>query len=283
MRIPFLLLLLASLPLAVASTLERVASLELTHTKGPIEAYYAKGYGGKARATVELLQGTNAFFGRELGREIAFSIAVMDPSAWERVSRIPYGLPFVSGPPYIVCLPATTDNPLASVLAGAVAGTDLLEWFSLETDVLVDRYISFIGFHELGHIYAREAGMSFPNKWTFEFMATYLAYAYLREEQPDMARLWGTVTDAVVAELAPEIRNLARFEEQYVRVGVGPYAWYQMVFLQRVRDVYGEHGLAFVERYRSTSFPEKSDSHYLKQLDAMAPGFEAWAKSAGLR
>jgi hypothetical protein len=92
-----------------------------------------------------------------------------------------------------------------------------------------------------------------------------------------------TVTKAILGKVDNPHRSLDAFEEKYVRVGVANYAWYQMVFLQRVRDVYEEHGLAFVERYRKASFPAKSAIHYLGQLDAMAPGFTAWAEAAGLR
>ena len=41
-------------------------------------------------------------------------------------------------------------------------------------------------YHELGHIYAAAYGIAIPNRWMDEFLANYLATAYIKKgpDQP---------------------------------------------------------------------------------------------------
>ncbi|MFW5644481.1 MAG: hypothetical protein ACOCZL_01080, partial [Bacteroidota bacterium] len=264
------------------STLEKIKSLELNETDGDIPAYYTEGFEERAKETLDFLRYSKEYFEENFQVSQFFSLAVLDSASWIKITRIPYGLPFVSGPPYVVCIPASTDNVLARIVSGGLTDHDFSSSYSMTRDEIVNRFISLIGFHELGHIYANEYGMSFPNKWTYEFAATYFAFSYMEDRQPEMSRLWLDVSEALLEEIEPEHRSLSDFEELYVRVGVEDYAWYQMVFLQRVKEVYDRKGNEFTIQYKSHSWPTESENHYLGEMKEIVPGFLDWASNMGL-
>jgi hypothetical protein len=62
--------------------------------------------------------------------------------------------------------------------------------------------VDLISLHELGHAYSVRLGLRppRPNKWFSEFLASYFAYAYLREKRPKLAALFY----AMAADLALE-------------------------------------------------------------------------------
>lgn len=264
------------------STLEKIQSLDLNETDGKIPAYYPDGFEERAKETVDLLQYSTEYFEETFQVSQSFSLAVLDSLSWIKISRIPYGLPFVSGPPYVVCIPATPDNVLSRIVSDGISDNDLSSSYPMNREGIVNRFVSLIGFHELGHIYANEYGMSFPNRWTYEFAATYFAFSYLEARQPEMSRLWLDVSEVLLEEINPKHRSLSDFEELYVRVGVENYAWYQMVFLERVKEVYDNEGNAFVELYKQAAWPSQSDDYYLNEMEKITPGFLEWAAGRDL-
>jgi len=266
----------ASCNYSAQSTVSKIKSLHLTVIPGTIKTYHTPGAETKILATTSLLQNAIPFYENQLGVTESFSIALLDSARWTQISLIPYGLPFVSGPPYIVCLPATSDNILAKIVTEAIDGYPINN-NSLSKEKNIAHFISLIGLHELGHIYANEYGASFPNKWTYEFVATYFAYLYLEQTSPEERKLWVDMSDILLKEINPRHTSLADFEELYAKVGVQNYAWYQVALLQRVREVYEQQGVKFLEIYRDLQWPAESMSHQLHVMEEIAPGFLKWA------
>lgn len=264
------------------STLANVESLRLPSLAGDIRTFHAPGYRAEAESTAEIFRASNRFFSDRLGVSREVTLAILDSASWTAITPIPYGLPFVSGPPYIVCIPATADNPLSETLAAALPDSALAAWPGVSRTEIVQRFVALIGFHELGHIYATAMGAEFPNRWTFEFAATFLAAWYLDQEQPEALRLWVRLSRILVDELTARHTSLADFERLYVRVGIENYAWYQVVFLLRVAEVYRTEGADFVARLRTQEWPADSDTRHVASLEALAPGFMPWARQYGL-
>jgi hypothetical protein len=131
----------------------------------------------------------------------------------------------------------------------------------------------------LGHIYANEYGISFPNKWIFEFAATYFAYFYLEQNFPRQAEIWGNVSEILVKELEPSFTSLKDCKEMYVKVGVKNYAWYQALFLVRVMEVYPQHGIGFLMKLKDYPWPLGSTSEYLNEMETISLGFITWAQN----
>lgn len=261
------------------SMLEKVEHLNLKTIDGSIKTYYANGYKESAENTLNVLHNSIKFYEENFDVKQSFALAIIDSVSWKKITQIPYGLPFVSGPPYIVCLPASSDNALSEIISTAIDGYELNTHNGMSQEEIVNLFISLIGFHELGHIYANAYGISFPNKWIFEFAATYFAYFYLEQNFPRQSDIWVDVSEILVKELEPSTTSLNDFEEMYVRVGVENYAWYQAAFLVRVMEVYRQQGIEFLKKLKMHQWPSDSPSEYLQEMETIGPGFVKWAQN----
>ena len=122
-----------------------------------------------------------------------------------------------------------------------------------------------------------------PNKWFNEFLASYFAYAYLRQRNLKLATVFHTMT-AEMASVTPKQKHttLDDFERLYVGVGPANYGWYQGKFFERVAQVYDAKGLGFIpESVKAFPTDEKADltvDVVLARLEKIAPGFLGWAK-----
>ncbi|MFW6370430.1 MAG: hypothetical protein ACOC10_04410 [Bacteroidota bacterium] len=265
------------------SMLEKVEHLNLRTIDGSIETYYPEGYKERAETTLEVLHKSTGFYEENFDVRQSFALAVIDSGSWGKITQIPYGLPFVSGPPYIVCLPADTNNSLSEIILTAMDGYELNTQHGMTQEEIVNLFISLIGFHELGHIYARAYGISFPNNWIFEFAATYFAYFYLEQNFPGQSEIWGDVSEILVKELEPSHTSLKDFEEMYVGVGVENYAWYQAVFLGRVEEVYRQQGIEFLRELKNHHWAPGSSPEYLNEMENISSGFMRWAQNHHLQ
>lgn len=206
------------------SMIQKVANLDIIKAEGEVTTYYSQNYSVDIEKLQTLLHNSSKYFEKEFNIERTFALAVLDSSDWSGITKIPYGLPFVSGPPYIVCLPADSKHELARIIESALRGSKVITKYSLSRTEIVSSFISMIGFHELGHIYAKAYGIKYPNKWVYEFIATYFAYLYLANSAPESANLWLEIAALLEQDIEPKYTSVADFEKLYVRVGVENYA-----------------------------------------------------------
>ena len=253
-----------------------IKSLGLQSVDNGIETFYSNGFREKAVSAAEPIHNSADFFEESFGVRESISVAILNKEDWTRLTPIPYGLPFVSGPPYVICIPATADNILSQALGSALQQSSLEDRYQLSNDEITERFILMIGFHELGHIYARSYGMQFPNKWTFELAATYFAYFYLAHNAASELELWLETAATLGKNIEPTFTTIEDFEKLYTKVGVGNYAWYQVVFLYRVREIYEQQGKQFLEALKNHNWTSSS-SHHLLEMEQLSPGFQEWA------
>ena|SRR6056297_1343060 len=265
------------------STLDKVRSLDLNSMNGNIETYFSAGYEDQAVANLNLLHDSIEFFEQNAGVDQTFSIAVIDSTSWVKITSIPYGLPFVSGPPYIVCIPANSENILSNIIENVIDGYEFNATYGMTNKEIVDLFVSLIGFHELGHIYASSYGASFPNKWTFEFAATYFAYFYLDQNNPKARDIWIDVSKIIIKEVNPRYTSLEVFERKYTEVGVKNYAWYQVAFLLQVDELYKQQGKSFLKNLQNYNWSSTSKTEYLDEMDEIGSGFSQWAQKYKLQ
>ena len=261
------------------STLEKIGQLGLNTLDGSVTTYYPDGYRERAASVAALLSASTGFFEQEFGVRETFSIAILDSASWVAVTEIPYGMPFVSSPPNVVCLPAASNHELAEIIALAIENYDLDSKHGISNPEIVTLFTDLIGFHELGHLYTWASGIPVPNKWIDEFAATYMAWAYLSKKAPDKALIWVDAARALAHEIQPRHTSLSDFEARYIGVGIGNYAWYQAVFLLRVRDVHDLEGTGFPGMMKDRSWNSTSVFHHVDDMEEMVPGFTTWAKS----
>jgi hypothetical protein len=273
-----------------AKTLEKVQNLKTPSLKNKITVYYSPGYKKRAKEIQPLIEDAMRFYEQKLNLKVDLSVAVLEKAQWQQVTPIPYGLPWVSDAPHVAFLPATADGVVVSdtlkskeFFTPAMLQKIKSSGFSFEQ--AAEKTVDLIGLHELGHTYSQQIGIISPrpNKWFNEFMASYFAYACLREKRPKLATLFHTMT-ADMAAVTPKQKHttLDDFERLYVEVGPANYGWYQGKFFERVAQVYEAKGLSFIEEVRK-AFPgdEKETltiDVVLERSEKIAPGFISWSK-----
>ncbi len=264
-------------------TLQRVQSTGVYSIDAGRTVYYSDGKQDRARQVSDLLNDADAFFADRLGVEPTFSLAVLGEADWGKIWPIPYGLPYLSlGEPWVVVMPADAAKSILYPELEGFLG-------SARAELMVDN----IGFHEVGHVYASAAiypeslGGELPVRWFDEFLASYLAMAFLESASPTRASIWRDYVGQASQMPAPRYSSLADFEAEYYGFlgspdGAPNYGWYQAVFAQRVAEVYSERGADFMLDVQAAleELPPKdwTTESILTALESIAPGMQAWAR-----
>ena len=103
--------------------------------------------------------------------------------------------------------------------------------------------------------------------------------------RPPLARGWEAMLQAKLDGPTPVHTTLADFDRLYIGVGPENYNWYQAAFALQAAEVFQAEGLGFLARVRE-AFPVTdglaldSDA-VLTRLEAIRPGFRAWAERLG--
>ncbi len=259
------------------STLEKIQNLNLENSIDTISIYFSSGAGRQADSVKSMLIKSSSFYETKFNVEEKISLAVLNKTDWEKITSIPYGLPFVSGPPFIVCIPADLNNSLAECIKRSVVKRKIDKKLKLTADEIVREFIDMIGFHELGHVYSKAYRIKIPNKWLDEFTATYFAYIFLAKNYSRQSKIWKEVCDVLVEETPHKKSSIEDFEKLYVKVGVENYAWYQAVFQLRAVEVYQNSGIEFISRFKKHKWLSDDENFYIKEAENVAPGFIRWA------
>src|SRR5262245_44529789 len=199
-----------------------------------------------------------------------------------------YSLPFVRN--NIAFLPATNDGVITAgviALKPNVSATTLkiIKQSGYDFERGAMKLTDLIALHELGHVYTSAYGIKPPTRWFPEFLASYFAYAFLKEKHPKLADLFQAMaTGGYIEGLKnPEHTSLEDFERIFVGVGVDNFAWYQRKFLQKAAQIYDAKKLTFLaDVKRAFPLDEKgavTPEVALERLEKISPGITAWAKS----
>ena len=198
---------------------------------GPLPVYASRGLTQRANALRERLIPAIAFFEARLGVKSTVHLAVLNRRDWEKLSTVPYGVPWSNQTPTgvesIVCAPATLD-----VFDGFTKSMNQGKGWSSEALQALDATgLSFeqgmreaaddLLYHELGHIYTVAYGIGPPNMWFNEFLANYLMEAYLAEAAP-RSRAFGVARRDWFITLEPRYTSLDDLERLYIVGRTGP-------------------------------------------------------------
>jgi hypothetical protein len=270
--------------------LQKVQSLKNPSFTNKITVYYSLGYEKRAKELQSMIEEAMGFYERKLKMRVELNLAVLTQDQWKQVRSAPYGLPNVSSPPHVAFLPATADGvvtadalSLKSNLSPATLKKLKSSGYTFEQGAV--KFVDLIGLHELGHTYAVSLGLvpPRPNQWFSEFLASYFAYAYLREKRPKLATLFHIMAaDLALQGPRPKHTSLADFERLYSGIGPKNYGWYQGKFFQRVAQVYDAKGLSFIAEVLE-AFPAAEGESLpvdivLQRLEKISPGFIEWSK-----
>jgi hypothetical protein len=281
---------------AEVSPLEAVLQSHLPHRDGVVSLYYSACCSERAFEIQKSVQDMIAFYREKLGVGDPLALAVLDANDWDRVMqrttafRFPYGLTTVypvapSG--YILFIPADDKGVITQHLRDIrrYASADTLKLFTsahLTYDEAVHRVILQTSYHETGHTLVYEYGIGKMNYFLNEILANYLAYAYAKARDPQTA----TVAEGFVKMAMPpgaytSLEDFEAHREDIFKTNPSNYDWYQLQFGLRANEIYDEQGLGFLAKVKS-AFPkgtaEMSVADTLSRLEAISPGFEAWAR-----
>jgi len=270
----------------------RVRALQLVHRPGLLDLHFDPAHAEHAQALSALVVEAMDWYREVLGIEGRLTLAVLARGPWEALGlQQPYGIPGVSGSgvagePPVIYMPATDDGLAATdalALAPRVHPSTLagLRAAGYDYATAARRHVDVIGLHELGHVYTRRFGISAPNLWLDELLATFFAHAFLVARRPVLAALFGGVLQATIDAFVPVHRSLADFERLYFRVGAANYVWYQAHFQQRAAALHQAQGLDALRALRPAfALPRllrPTPEALLAELEIVTPGFQAWA------
>jgi len=274
------------------STLHRLKALNIPVLKSSINVYYSSGYKKRGKVVKSYIQDAMRFYKKNLNITTDLSVAVLTKLNWEQITKIPFDIPFGSDSPHVVFLPANLGEGV--ITSGADKTKHLAKAETLKElksagytfEQAEMKNIDFIGLHELGHLIAEKLEISFypgkPNKWYNEFLASYIAYAYLREKDPAFATITNTLTEHNIGTMPKQrYTSLEDFEKLYSNVGPENYGWFQSKFFQLVVKIYDRKGLNFIKELVSSSFPKNekaSIESLLHNLEIISPGFISWGE-----
>jgi hypothetical protein len=267
--------------------LVRVQQLALEVLPGRVTTYYSAGARERAAELQKTLQEAAAFFEERIGAAPTFALAVLNEGDWAKFRPLPYGIPWVSSSPHVAVLPAVLER---SVIVRGFTG--VREKASAETLRAIEnaglpvaqapyRLNDLIGYHEVGHVVIDAYGLTQTQRWFNEMLATFTAYAFMRERHPEVAREWDALMRFNVEVYRPEFRSLDMFQRRYDDMPQETYAWFQGMFHTRLAEVYEKRGLEFLKDLRAAGVVAgaKYDtaSALIARLEGVVPGFERWA------
>lgn len=271
--------------------LARLRSLGLESLPGPVPTYYSSEVGPRAEALQRQVRDAVSFFESRYNIQPPLTLAVLNEPHWAAIrSGRPYGVPFFSAAPYVVFLPAFPDRAIvaqifrmAHTAASPPEVGRVLTTLGVSHEVAVGRVSDLIAFHELGHVYVRALGFDVPH-WLDEFMATYVAYTFLRHREPAAISMWNALSLDLVHGVQPATRKLDDFNRLYgPGLALPTYGWFESQFnlgvtvvLEQKQDTNWLTDLRAAGLDKGTQ--SLTTSELLDRLERITPGVRAWAE-----
>jgi len=281
------LLLASAAQISQSDVRKRVLALHLDSLVGRVPTYYSPGAHERAASLQRAIDEEITFFISSLHMQPNLTLAVLSEADWAKIRATPYGEPWVSDAPHVVLLPADLQ---ASVIVkgfassgGRASGSTraALEAAGVRFETAPYRLNDLIGYHEIGHVIVGDCGLEQTQRWFNEMLATYVAYAFMRERRPEDARAFDALMRLNAETLHPSFRSLNDFETHFQDIPGDNYGWYQAMFYSRVVAVYDREHLGFLDKLRRggivAGVQYQSPAHLLKRLEQISPGFERWA------
>lgn len=267
--------------------LERLRAAGLDSLDVGVWVHFSRGHDVRAENMGRRLAASNDFHARHVGVRVGLRLALLDQADFVRIAPAEqYGMPFVRAG--VAVLPADLTSGVVVDAFRALARTappgviDELQRQGLSFDQAARTMVDLVALHELGHVQTESFGIDPRQAWFAEFMATYFAHAYLRSEEPDLARVADAVSEAGREGVDPTYTSLDDLNRLYTGVGPANYVWFQDVLQGRVRSVYDAQGLAFIStvrtRFGNTEWRPSQAREVLEILERIEPGFIAWSE-----
>jgi hypothetical protein len=275
------------------STLARVRSLSVDSLLAPTPTYFSPGYRARAESLQTLLRRASDYFAPRLGIKATVWLVVLDEEGWKGLRRrgpygAYYGSPFSSPPPRVIGVPALPESSVVTKVMRSVRtnipsdGLDTLRRILRSYDDAALATVDWFSLHEFGHALADTWGARSEARWLHEFLATYLASAFLADNDPNALAAWNVVSRALIDGTAPAARGLDDFNGRLVGGSIETYGWFQSQFVILASEILRHRGNTdLFSRMRASGLDVGTASvptaELLGRLEQIVPGFQRWA------
>jgi len=276
--------LLISLYSIAQQDILKIAS-SLNKLTGKVVVYYPDGLKEHALYTQNIVEKALDFYKANLNIDIPISVAMFGPKEYQAFTMIKWGsaglynqfLPFVAaGPPAVMCLPVGEGSALDSLVHAAVKQSKPLQSIGISPDEISRRFITLVGIHELSHIIEHELEIEQEVGWYKEFMANYIAYAFI-QQMPAEKKISDLINDFFYTKLNPT-------EKHFGGMFNGPsdnYVWWQSSLQKRINEMFPQAGISFINQLANLRNSQQyfDDLYMLLAMEQISPGFLTWAKN----
>jgi len=277
--------------------IDEIVDLKLKSIPGGIVTYYSDGMEKRAAELKTLLERASIPLGDSLDVEINLSLAALGSKEWAQVLDRPYGLPTLRTgackrgggsfpePRYIAFIPGDVGGPLNSdwnALKDSISPKTLQKLndagvsFEQGGKIMID----FVALHELGHAYHLKFGIKNYVNFFAEFMADYIAYAFLRSTEERLDKKVLAVLSSNVETIIPIHSSFLKWENFRSSEHPPTEAWYNSVVTLKAAEVFEQRGFEFLHVVRK-AFPEEegqlNTETIIARMDSLNPGILKWS------
>jgi hypothetical protein len=270
---------------SIAQTqLDSLIALRTTNfIEGKVPTYYSPGSKTVAKEYQQTISAAIDYFGKKYKKVFAVKLAVLDSAQW-LYERVPFGLIFYSDG-WIVLNAGMKYQKFIDMYGLDITHTDTeLRKEKLKSDAFITSVFKFYSVHELGHYFINKLSEAkAPDRWTNEFIPTYLAYDFFNRERKKELIGMEVFSSLLKNHYQPAYSSIGDFNERYVRVGIPNYVWYHSNFYFFSKSLYNCKGTHIFSSFEQ-SFPKSSKTVHTSEeitrvLDSYCAGqVSAWVK-----
>ena len=255
-----------------------------------LPTFYSAGAEARAAKLQLYIEQERTLYRERLGVQMDdLTLAVADAKDWAPLSApLPYGMPSVAGQPPVIVMPASWGTVTVLHLPRQAQASPTLKARATRTGKSWDELMRIgadgIGAHELGHAIVDAYGIEAPTLWLHEFLASYVSDVFIYEQRPQDVEA-NTLFWSATLEGPHNHSSLAYFDDHYFELlSKDPmtYGWYQCAFEQRVLAIHTKLGIGFLTKVKEAfpkGGPKLTKEQTLEKLEAIEPGWKAWAGS----
>ena len=277
---------------------DEIRDLKLQSISGRIQTYYSEGMEKRASELKTLLERASVSLSDSLNLEINLILAALGPKEWAQVLDKTYGLPTFRTdackkdggsfpePKYVAIVPGAIDGPLYNdwiALKDSLSSKALqkLKEAGMRFEQGGKLMIDFVALHELGHAYHLKFGIKNYVNFFSEFMANYVAYAFLRSTEERLDKKVLAILSANIQTITPVHSSFTKWEKFRSSEHPPTEAWYNSVITLKAAEIYEQRGFEFLYAIRK-AFPEAegqlNTETIIARMDTIHPGILIWSE-----
>jgi len=236
-----------------------VTSKNTETINGKVVTKYTPGYKEIALDLQKTITDAVNFYEKKFSKQFELKLAVLDSIQWPN-EILPYGFVFNTAD-WIVMNTGMEYGDFKKVYGLEKIHQQLdkqIEKEGIDSKEIIASFYAVYSIHELGHYYITSlSNVHSPDRWTSEFIATYLSYEFFEGYSPTHLRNFELFNGIHRDFLTPRYSSIKDFNEIFVQMGVENYLWYHSNFYFLVKTIFSCYEKRFISYYENL-FPKDS-------------------------